>query len=92
MISDLDETIRQLLTKKGALDPSEVDISFETPDREWSTSTSKPTVNIYLYDIRENHQLRGTEWTIAKDGNGNATKKKKPQSNRPFLPNNGLDQ
>lgn len=78
MINDLDETIRQLLLKKGAFDPSEVDINFETPDREWSASVSKPTINVYLYDIRENHQLRGTEWTITKDNNGNATRKKNP--------------
>jgi len=78
MISDLDETIRQLLTKKGALDPAEVDITFKTPDREWSASISKPTINAYHYDIRENHQLRGTEWVITKENNGNATKKKTP--------------
>ena len=78
MISDLDETIKQLLIKKGALDPAEVDINFETPAREWSASISKPTINIYLYDIRENHQLRGTEWMITKDENGNATRKKNP--------------
>jgi hypothetical protein len=76
MISDLDEAIKQLLVKKGAIDTAEIDINFEMPDREWAASISKPTINIYLYDIRENHQLRGTEWAITKDGNGNATKKK----------------
>jgi len=78
MISDLDETMKQLLIKKGAFDPTEIDISFETPDREWSASISKPTVNVYLYDIRENHQLRSTEWVIEKDQNGMATRKKGP--------------
>lgn len=78
MISDLDETIKQLLIKKGEIDPAAVDINFKTPDREWSASISKPTINIYLYDIRENHQLRGTEFAIARDGNGNATRKKNP--------------
>ena len=48
MITDLDETIKQLLIQKGALEPAEVDISFETPKREWSASISKPTVNLYL--------------------------------------------
>ena len=76
MISDLDEAIKRLLIKKGAIDMAEIDINFETPDREWSTSVSRPTINIYLYDIRENHRLRGTEWAITKDENGNATKKK----------------
>lgn len=78
MISDLDETIKKLLITKGAFEPSQIDIRFEAPDREWSTSISKPTVNIYLYDIRENHKLRSTDWVIAKDANGNATRKKTP--------------
>jgi hypothetical protein len=58
MINDLDETIKQLLTKKGAFDPAEIDIVFDMPDREWSASISKPTVNVYLYDIHENRDLR----------------------------------
>jgi hypothetical protein len=32
MITDLDETIKQLLVKKGAIDPAEVDIRFEPGD------------------------------------------------------------
>ena len=79
MISELNETIKQVLVKKGALDLGEVDISFDTPDREWSASISKPTVNIYLYDMRENHQLRSTEWIVEKDQNGIATRKKNPK-------------
>lgn len=78
MISDLNESIKELLTKQGLLDPAEVDIRFETPSRGWSASISKPTVNIYLYDVRENHQLRGTEWTVTRDETGKATRKKNP--------------
>ena len=78
MINELDETIKQLLIKKGGIDPGSVDIEFKIPDREWSASVSKPTINVYLYDIRENHQLRGTEFSITRDGNGNTTKKKNP--------------
>jgi hypothetical protein len=78
MISDLDETIKQVLVKKGAINPAEVDITFKTPKREWSASVSKPTVNFYLYDIRENHQLRGTQWSIQKNPNGKAERKKGP--------------
>ena len=66
MITDLNETIRQLLIQKGPLDPGEVDISFETPDREWAASISNPTINLYLYDIRENHELRATEGLTAR--------------------------
>jgi hypothetical protein len=76
MLSSLDETIKQLLVKKGAVDTGAIDISFEMPDREWSASLSKPTINIFLYDIRENHRLRGTEFSLTRDQNGNTTKKK----------------
>ncbi len=76
MINDLDETIKQLLIKKGALDPAAIDISFEAPDREWKASLSKPAVNVYLYDLHENHQLRATDWSIEQDANGMATRKK----------------
>ena len=58
MINDVDEAIKQLLIKEKAIDPADVDISFDAPDKEWSSSISKPTVNVYLYDFRENHQLR----------------------------------
>lgn len=77
MINDLDETIRQLLIQKVPLDPSEVTINFEAPDREWAASRSKPTVNLYLYDLRENHDLRSYEWNIERS-HGTATRKKAP--------------
>lgn len=77
MINDVDETIRQLLIKKGKLNPAEVDISFDMPDREWSGSISKPTVNVYLYDIHENRDLRDNQWDVVhKDGR--ATRSKRP--------------
>jgi len=78
MISELDESIKQLLIKKGELDSTRIEISFETPDREWSASISKPRINLYLYDIRENHDLRGTQWFVENHPNGTATKKKNP--------------
>ncbi len=79
MITDLDETIKQLLVKNGDLNTSEIDIAFDVPDREWSASVSKPTVNLYLYDVRENLALRGTEWTVQTSSNGNsATRRKNP--------------
>ena len=78
MINDLDETLKKLLIKKGGLNPAEIDISFDMPDREWSSSISKPTVNLYLYDIHENHELRNNEWWTVTRENGIATKKKPP--------------
>jgi hypothetical protein len=77
MIADLDETLKQLLIKEGGLDPAEVDISFDMPDREWSSKVSKPTVNLYLYDLHEKVELRQQDWQIAHT-RGRTTKRKPP--------------
>ena len=58
MFADLDETIRLLLIRHVPLNLSEVDVSFDAPDREWSGRLSRPTVNCFLYDVRENEDLR----------------------------------
>jgi hypothetical protein len=77
MINDVDETLKQLLVQKVPLDPAEIDINFDMPDREWSASVSKPTVNLYLYDIRENQQLRNNEWIMDRSS-GTAVMRKPP--------------
>ncbi|GAB4163444.1 MAG: hypothetical protein Fur005_23010 [Roseiflexaceae bacterium] len=74
MIHELDETIREILTKGGGLNPAEVDISFEIPNREWSTGISKPTLNCYLFDIRENRELRQYGMEAVGTGSGAQTR------------------
>jgi len=76
MIEALDETIKQLLIQKTPLNPAEVDISFDVPNREWSGAISKPTINVYLHDIRENLELRHNEWTTERNEDGTITKVK----------------
>ncbi len=78
MINDLDEAIKKLLVSRGDFQPSQVDIKFDLPDREWSASISKPTINLYCYDVRENIKLRSYEWIQTTDQNGMVTKKKNP--------------
>ena len=76
MIADLDETLRQLLIQKAGLDPAEVDISFEIPTRDWATASAatRPTVNLYLYDVRENVKLREMYWDEELQQDGNSTR------------------
>jgi hypothetical protein len=76
MFADLDETIRHLLLTELKEDLSDVDISFEAPDREWSGRLSRPTINCFLYDIRENLDLRATDFETMRNLNG---KNGKPQ-------------
>jgi hypothetical protein len=76
MIAELDETIRQLLIREGGLDPSDVDITFEIPNREWSVGISKPTLNCYLFDIRENRDLRQSGMSVVGMGTRDAVRKR----------------
>jgi hypothetical protein len=78
MIADLDETIRQLLMKELPVKNGEIDIKFDQPKREWSARLSKPTVNLFLYDVRENNVLRQHHWEHVREGNGTVTQKRSP--------------
>jgi hypothetical protein len=53
-IADLDEALRGLLRRELDRHGFEgVDIAFEAPSREWSGKLSSPTVDLFLYDVRE---------------------------------------
>jgi len=78
MIPDLDETLKQLLIQRVPLDPAEVDIAFDLPDREWAAGLSKPALNLYLYDIRENREFRENDWVVERNGNNTGTKRRRP--------------
>jgi hypothetical protein len=69
VIQDVDETLKELLVRKVPLDTALVDVKFDMPTREWSTGISRPTVNVYLYDVRENHELRSSQRSLARNGN-----------------------
>ena len=62
MLEDLDETIRQLLIAEMPVKNGEIEISFDQPKREWSARLSRPTLNLFLYDVRENNILRQHQW------------------------------
>ncbi len=78
LISDLDEALRQLLIQHGPLDPGQVDVNFDVPDREWSAGLAKPAVNLYLYDIRENRELRETNWVTERRAENEVTRRRAP--------------
>lgn len=52
MLQQLDEGLEAFLRETVPLGRSEVDVSFEAPDKEWGAGITKPTVNLFLWDIR----------------------------------------
>lgn len=61
MFDDLDEALRQLLIRELPIKKNEIDIAFEQPKRDWSARVSRPTLNLFLYDLRENLKLRASQ-------------------------------
>ena len=60
MIHEVDEALRSLV-RSGPL-AQDVEVAFDAPTREWAARRNAPTVNLYLYDIREDlrRRQRGT--------------------------------
>jgi hypothetical protein len=73
MLADLDETLRTMLRRdleRHGFDG--VEVAFDAPSREWSGQLSSPTVNLFLYDLRESQDARQSEWSTHRGGNGKA--------------------
>lgn len=51
MIQLIDQALERALRAEVPL-PQSVDVSFAVPDKRWGTAITKPTVNLFLWDIR----------------------------------------
>ena len=80
MIDDLDRTVEELLRRElSRAFLRQVEISFAAPDSEFPpTGVTLPAVDLSLYDIRENMELRSAGWIVEHSDDGTAMKKRKP--------------
>jgi hypothetical protein len=79
MFHDVDETVRAVLQADVPINKAEIDIAFDRPTREWSSRLTKPTLNLFLYDIRERKELTDDTPIIRRDENGRASKQTPPR-------------
>jgi len=77
MIQDVDESLRALV-KRDALNGSKADVAFDAPNKEWSSRRNTPTVDLYLYDIREDLEQREVMWEAIRDDSGFVTERRPP--------------
>ena len=81
MFHDLDATLAQLLLRELVATYPDIktdNISFAAPDDEFRRGGYKsPTLNLFLYDVRENWELRSSEWTYERR-NGRVTRQGPP--------------
>jgi hypothetical protein len=70
MIDDLDEALRELLIRDMPISHNEVDVSFDQPTRQWAARLSRPTINLFLHDMRENNKMRTQQPYLGSVTNG----------------------
>ncbi len=78
MLHALDETLENLLNKEFPKEIlNDLKVSFETPYK--GAITEKPAINLFLYDVQENLDLRNKNWTVERrNNNPKAVKKRLP--------------
>lgn len=70
MIDELDEALRELLIRDMPISNNEVDIAFDLPTRDWASRLSRPTLNLFMHDLRENNRLRTQQPYLGEVSNG----------------------
>ncbi|MFF4181850.1 DUF4255 domain-containing protein [Streptomyces sp. NPDC001691] len=77
MIHEIDEALRRIL-RGGALPEGTGDVVFEAPTRDWAARRNTPTLNAYLYDIREDVARRERGSYAERDANGVVLRRRQP--------------
>jgi hypothetical protein len=57
VISDVDDALKKLISRE-AVDHGDVEVVFDAPTKDWAARRSGPTIDVYLYDIREDLRRR----------------------------------
>jgi Pvc16 N-terminal domain len=58
MIQDVDDTLRHVILSDALKKGSGAQLAFDAPTKDWAARRSSPTVDLYLYDIREDTERR----------------------------------
>ena len=77
MIQDVDEALRTVV-RREALTGADVDVAFDAPTRDWSSRRNAPTLDLYLYDVREDLQRRQVAWHDIRDPQGRVEDRRPP--------------
>ncbi|CAM5683958.1 hypothetical protein GCM10010222_20810 [Streptomyces tanashiensis] len=73
MIHEIDEALRRLLAPAVT-----GDVAFDAPTRDWAARRNAPTLNAYLYDIREDVARRERGTRAERDADGIVTRRRQP--------------
>jgi hypothetical protein len=58
MLDAIHAALDTLLRDRGGIDPLDVDVRFDVPSEERVSSLTRPTVNLFLFEVNENTEKR----------------------------------
>jgi len=69
MLTHVDESLEAYLRAAVPLSATDIDVSFDVPNDEWSAKLTRPTVNLHLWDVRRSvtRSVTGVE-QVERDG------------------------
>ena len=71
MIPDVDVALRAII--RDHIRDEQISIAFDAPTREWASKLGGPTIDLYLYDIREDVARRANGPMIRRDDENRMT-------------------
>jgi hypothetical protein len=74
---EVDEALRALVRAEVA-PAADVEVAFDAPTREWAGRRNAPTINLYLYDIREDLRRRERGVVNSYDDRGTVVERRHP--------------
>lgn len=69
MIAEVDQALGELVRGIPGV-PKDVDVVFDAPTKDWAARRNAPTVNLYLYDIREDLRRRERGFVESRNDRG----------------------
>lgn len=70
MIEQVDRAVERFFRTRASLEEAAVAISFDTPDKDWSSARTRPTVSIFLWEINRSPKALRTGMEQRVDGQG----------------------
>jgi hypothetical protein len=77
VIHDVDESIRGLI-RREVDDHDEVEVVFDAPTKDWAARRNTPTIDLYLYDVREDMRRRQVGIVDLPGEDGHTTARRQP--------------
>jgi hypothetical protein len=85
VLQQIDASLEAFLRAVVPLPKRDVEVAFDAPDRDWGTGITKPTINLYLWDVRRNLDEREAGMTLADEDGRRVRRRPDPRVDCRYL-------